>query len=58
MTVTPAAANFGASSREPVAPAENSATSSPDGSAVAASSTVMSVPRQGNVVPALRAEAK
>ena len=34
MTVTPAAANLGASSRDDVAPAENRAMSSPDGSAV------------------------
>ena len=58
MTVTPAAANLGASNFEQVAPAENSATSSPVGSASEASSTVMSVPRHGKVLPALRADAK
>ena len=40
------------------APAENSAMSSPVGSAVAASSTVISRPAKGRVVPAERAEAK
>ncbi len=39
-TITPASTNFWASAREVVAPAENSATSSPLGSAVEASSTV------------------
>ena len=34
MTVTPAAAKRGASSRDDVAPAENKAMSSPDGSAI------------------------
>src|SRR3954451_10197672 len=58
MTVAPAAANFGANSRDDVAPAENRAMSRPDTSAVAASSTVMSAPFQSNVVPAERAEAK
>ncbi len=58
MTVTPAAANRGAWAREVVAPAENSATSSPVGSAVEASSTVISPSPQGRVVPAERAEAK
>ena len=49
MTVTPAAANRGACAREVVAPAENSAMSSPVGSACAASSTMTSraVPGQG-----------
>ena len=58
ITVTPAAANRGASSRDDVAPAENRAMSSPLGSAVAASSTVISPPFHGSVVPAERAEAK
>ncbi len=58
MTVAPAAANRGASSRDPVAPAENRATSRPDGSAIAASSTVISASPQGSGVPADRDEAK
>ena len=58
MTVTPAAANRGASSRDDVAPAENRAMSRPGGSAVAASSTVISPSPHGSVVPADRAEAK
>ena len=58
MTVAPAAANFGASAREPVAPAENRAMSSLAGSASSASSTVTSVPFHVRVVPAERAEAK
>ena len=58
ITVTPAAANRGACAREVVAPAENSATSSPVGSAVAASSTTISPSPQGSVLPAERAEAK
>ena len=58
MTVTPAAANRGACAREVVAPAENSAMSRPVGSAVAASSTTISPPPHGRVVPADRAEAK
>ena len=58
MTVTPAAANFGASSLELVAPDENRAMSRPDGSAVDASSTVISPPFHGSVEPAERAEAK
>ncbi len=58
MTVTPAAANRGASAREPVAPAENSAMSSPVGSATSASSTAISSPFHGSVRPTERAEAK
>ena len=54
MTVTPAAANFGASSLLVEPPAENSAMSRPDGSAVAASSTRTSTPSHGSVVPADR----
>ena len=41
MTITPAAAKRGANSRDEVAPEENNAMSRPDGSATAASSTVM-----------------
>ena len=58
MTVTPAATNLGASSRDDVAPAENRAMSSPDGSATAASSTVIVPSPHGSVVPADRDEAK
>jgi hypothetical protein len=58
MTSTPAAAKRGACTFDIVAPAEKMATSRPDGSAVSASSTTTSVPRNGRVVPALRAEAK
>ncbi len=58
MTRAPAAANFGASAREAVAPAENSAMSMPDGSAVSESSTTICSPRNGRVVPAERALAK
>ncbi len=58
MTTAPAAAKRSASARDAVAPAENSAMSSPAGSAVAASSTVTSPPDQGSVEPADRAEAK
>src|SRR6478752_4364500 len=57
-TTTPASANRGAWAREVVAPAENSAMSSPLGSAVEASSTVISVVAEGSTVPAERAEAK
>ena len=58
MTVTPAAANLGANTFEDDAPEENRAMSSPVGSASSASSTVISVPFHGKVVPAERAEAK
>ena len=58
MTVTPAAANRGASSLLVAPPAENRAMSRPDGSAVAASSILMSTPSHGSVLPAERAEAK
>ncbi len=58
ITITPAAANFGASSRDDVAPAEKRAMSRPAGSAVAASSTTTSAPFHGSVVPAERADAK
>ena len=57
-TITPASANFGTSARDVVAPAENSAMSSPAGSAVSASSTVISRSPNGSTVPAERAEAK
>ena len=57
-TTAPEAANFGANSRDVVAPAENSAMSMPEKSAVATSSTTTSAPCQGSVVPAERAEAK
>src|SRR4051812_15173571 len=43
-TITPASTNRGTSARDVVAPAENSAMSSPAGSAVAASSTTTSRP--------------
>ena len=58
ITMAPAAANFAANARDEVAPAENRAMSSPVGSAVSASSTTMSVPFHGRVVPAERADAK
>ena len=54
MTVTPASANRGTCTRDIVAPAENSAMSSPDGSAVSASSMTISPPFQGSVLPAER----
>jgi hypothetical protein len=58
MTTAPAAATRGARPSDVVLPAENSTTSSPDQSAVSASSTATSVPRHGRVRPAERAEAK
>ena len=58
-TITaPAAANTGAYSREAVAPAENTATSTPAGSAVATSSATTSCPRNPRVFPAERDEEK
>src|SRR3954447_16028839 len=57
-TITPASTNFGTSAREVVAPAEKSAMSRPDGSAVSASSTTTSLPANGSTLPADRAEAK
>ena len=48
MTIAPAAATAGASSREAAPPAENRAMSRPAKSAVAASSTVISLPRHGD----------
>ncbi len=57
-TMAPAAATAGARALLVAPPAENSAMSSPLKSAVAASSTVICSSPQGNVVPALRAEAK
>src|SRR3954452_12452757 len=47
-TMTPASTNPGATAREVVAPAENSAMSSPAGSAVAASSTTISASPNGS----------
>ena len=58
MTTAPAAANRGACAFDVAPPAENSATSMPDRSAVATSSTTTSAPRHGSVVPAERADAK
>ena len=58
MTVAPAAANRGASSRDDVAPAENRAMSSPDGSAVGRVLDGDLPSPHGSVVPADRAEAK
>ena len=58
ITMTPAAAYFGASTLDDAPPAENSAMSMPVRSAVSASSTRISVPRHGNVVPADRSDAK
>src|SRR5690348_5725108 len=58
MTIAPAFANRGASSFDVEPPAENSAMSSPDGSALEASSTRMSTLSHGNVDPAYRDEAK
>ena len=52
------AANFGASARDVVAPAEKMATSRPEGSAVAASSTRIWRPPKSILVPADRADAK
>ena len=54
ITIAPASANFAANALDEVAPAENRAMSSPLGSAVSASSTTMSVPFHGRVVPADR----
>ena len=47
-----------ATAADEAAPAENRAMSSPLGSAVSASSTTMSVPFHGRVVPAEREDAK
>src|SRR6185503_20904711 len=58
ITMTPAAANFGASTREVAAPAEKMAMSSPDGSATAASSTGTCRSPNGSIEPADRDEAK
>ncbi len=57
-TMPPAATTLGANSREVLAPAENSARSSPAKSAVAVSSTTISPPCQGSFCPAERAEEK
>lgn len=58
ITVAPAAANRGACTFDIAPPAENSAMSRPLGSAVAASSTSISAPRNSSLRPAERAEAK
>ena len=58
MTIAPAAANRGASSRDDVAPAENRAMSRPSRSATAASSTTISPSPHGRDRPADRDEAK
>ena len=58
MTTAPAAAYFGAMAFDVAPPAENSAMSTPEMSASAASSTTMSVPRHGSVLPAERDEAR
>ncbi len=57
-TTAPAAATFGAYSRDIVAPADMRAMSSPEKSAVAVSSTTTSTPFQGRVLPADFAELK
>ena len=57
-TTAPAAATFGAVASEAALPLENSARSSPEKSAVAVSSTTISAPAHGRVLPADRAEAK
>ena len=58
MTVAPAAASRGASSRDTDAGAEHSARSMPERSAVSASSTTTSVLSHGRIEPAERAEAR
>ncbi len=58
ITVTPAAANRGACTFDIAPPAENNAMSRPVGSAVSASSTSISWPRNGSLRPCERAEAK
>ncbi|BCI92864.1 hypothetical protein NIIDMKKI_80700 [Mycobacterium kansasii] len=58
ITVTPAAANRGACTRDIAAPAENRAMSRPLGSAVVASSTSISWPRKASLRPWERADAK
>ena len=57
-TTAPAAATLGAVAREAVLPLENRARSRPEKSAVAVSSTTISPPAHGRVVPADRTEAK
>ena len=57
-TTAPASATRGAQIFEVEPPLEKSATSSPEKSAVAVSSTVISVSPHGRVVPAERADAK
>ena len=58
MTTAPAAATRGAHSFDVEPPLENRAMSRPEKSAVAVSSTVISVSPHGNVEPAERADAK
>ena len=58
MTIAPAAATFGASSREAAAPQENKARSKPPKSASATSSTVISPSFHGSIRPADRTDAK
>ena len=58
ITMAPAAATRGASTREAAPPHEKRAMSRPAKSAVSASSTTMSSSPHGSVVPAERAEAK
>jgi hypothetical protein len=57
ITIAPAAAATGASAREVDPPAEKNTMSSPEKSAVAASSTMTSTPCQGSLRPAQRADA-
>ena len=57
-TTAPASATRGAHTFDVEPPFENRATSSPEKSAVAVSSTVTSVSAHGSVVPAERADAK
>jgi hypothetical protein len=58
ITTAPASTKRGAIAFDVAPPAENRAMSIPETSAVAESSTTMSRPRHGKVVPAERAEAK
>ena len=57
ITIAPAFAYFSASARDVVAPAENNTTSSPCGSASAASSTTICWPFHSMIEPAERADA-
>ena len=58
MTMAPAAASLGASTRDNDAGAEHSARSMPERSHCSASSTTISWSRHGSVVPAERLEAR